>query len=268
MKKEELELLRINYFQNDKPVPYKLKNGTIIFIYPIQVKDYPLYEYSKLIMDRNKNEINDIRIIQKTYLEFIVDILMNNEENKDLVKEQFYNFLNLTLHQNKFSIILNKNNRYVIFIQDDKKEYYINSKDFDNIRQIIFYQNDPDYDDSYVDPDVQELYEEYVKTKYKNVVVPSLEQKKVYVMSKTGYSLKEINEMSYRFFIQIYNISVQDDMYIADKIIQSSMKYDVKKEIHHPLFTKKVNKYAEIFVDPSTLQKKGISGAENLNKLN
>ena len=43
----DYELLRINYFQNDYPCPYTLKNGGTILIHPILVKDYSLYEYYK-----------------------------------------------------------------------------------------------------------------------------------------------------------------------------------------------------------------------------
>lgn len=269
--KDYIENLRINYFQNDLPVPYKLKSGNFINIYPIKVKDYPLYEDCKVIMDINKNEINDINIISKNYLEFLVDILMADEQNGDSIKIKFATFLSLILHKKYTSIEINNKNKYIICVQNsknDENKICITSREFDEIRKISFYQNDSDYDDTYVSPDVKEAYEEYIKIKYRDVNSPSLEKQKIYVMSKTGYLIKDINEMSYRIFEQIYSISLQNDIYLSNKIIEASPKYDVKEKDVHPMFQKKKNKYAEIFSDTSILAKKGISGTNMLNNLN
>ena len=86
--------------------------------------------------------------------------------------------------------------------------------------------------------------------------------------SKMGMPFKELNELTYREFDLIYNASVESEIYIGQKIIQGSYKYEVKEDIRHPLFEQKKDPYAEIFEDTSVLGNKGISGANQLNNMN
>ena len=56
----DLETLELNYFVNMDNVPYELKDGGLIYIKPILVKDYSRYSWAKEILSIEKNEINDI----------------------------------------------------------------------------------------------------------------------------------------------------------------------------------------------------------------
>jgi hypothetical protein len=38
-------------------------------------------------------------------------------------------------------------------------------------------------------------------------------------------------------------------MFLANKIIQASFKYEIKEDVTHPLFTRKKNPYEDIFAD-------------------
>ena len=58
----DLETLELNYFVNMDNVPYELKDGGLIYIKPILVKDYLRYSWAKEILSIEKNEINDIEI--------------------------------------------------------------------------------------------------------------------------------------------------------------------------------------------------------------
>ena len=66
----DIDNLQLNYFINEYAVPYELKKGTGIFIYPIKVKDFPIYANCKELLEIDKNTINDIDVIQMNYLEF------------------------------------------------------------------------------------------------------------------------------------------------------------------------------------------------------
>ena len=77
-----------------------------------------------------------------------------------------------------------------------------------------------------------------------------------------------MNELPYREFELIYDACKDSEIYIGQKIIQGSYKYDVKEDIKHPLFEPKKDPYEELFTDTSTLVSKGISGAENLTAMN
>ena len=136
------------------------------------------------------------------------------------------------------------------------------------IIKIILNQNDANYDNRYISPEVKELMMEYNLIKYKNIHNPSLEERKAFVCSKIGKTFKDLNNMTYREFDLIYNANVNSEIYIGEKIIQGSYKYDVKEEIVHPLFKVKEDPYAKIFEDTNKLSGKGISGAEQLNKMN
>jgi hypothetical protein len=157
----------------------------------------------------------------------------------------------------------------IIICDDDKTvKYIISSKEFDDISKIIQAQNDPNYDDRYVSPEVKELMQDYYKTKYKDVVSPSLEKKKAFVSSKTGKTFSQLNDIPYREFELIYDACKDSEIYIGQKIIQGSYKYEVKEDIKHPLFEPKKDPYEELFEDTSVLANKGISGAESLTAMN
>ena len=73
--------------------------------------------------------------------------------------------------------------------------------------------------------------------------MPTLEEKKAFVSFKSGLTLKQINEMSYRYFDIMYNQCIENDLFFSQKIIQASEKYKVNDEIVYPLFKKKNDKF-------------------------
>lgn len=261
----DLKELELKYFCNGIDVPYKLKCDKILNIKPILVKDYPFYEFAKQILEIEKNEINDIEIIKMSYLEFIFHILNKNQ----VYINWLVTLCELCFGYGKIGIVL-KNNKQCLALCDEKEtiEYIITPKEFDEISKIILNQNDSNYDNRYISPEVKELMSEFYKAKYNNLRTPTIEEKKAYVTSKTGISIIDLNEMTYRYFDLVYDSNLKSDIYITQKMIQCSEKYEVKEEIKHPLFEPKKDPYAEIFEDTTILGEKGISGAENLNALN
>jgi hypothetical protein len=258
----DLEILENNYFVNMSDVPYELKKGGTIYIKPVLVKDYNIYMWAKEILLIDKNEISDIDIIQMSYLEFLIkNVLTISSEMVDKICW----LIKLTLNEEHISI----GNNCLIICEDDKTiKYIISSKEFNDISKIIQAQNDPNYDDRYVSPEVKELMAEYYKVKYKSVVTPSLEKKKAFVSSKTGKTFLQLNELPCREFELIYDACKDSEIYIGQKIIQGSYKYEVKEDIKHPLFAEKQDPYEELFTDTSTLASKGINGAEQLTAMN
>lgn len=250
-----LEELNLLYFQNGLSVPYKLKKGDTIYINPVLVKDYSIYEISKHILNISKNEINDINIIQMSYLDFLV-VLMVNQKELDIDKKLTH-ICNLCLGTSNIAIGKD-NNKTVLVLYDENEniQNIISAKEFDEISKIILNQNDVNYDDRYLSPDVKEAYEEYCKLKYKDISTPSLEKRKAFVMSKSGYSLQEINEMTYRIFDLVYRSGVDSEIYIGEKIIQGSYKYQVKEDVQHPQFAKDVDPIVSMFADAEAFEQK------------
>ena len=260
-----LDDLELKYFCNGYDVPYNLRNGSVLNIKPILVKDYPYYDIAKSILEIAKNEMGDIEIIKMSYLEFLFNMFKTNETYINW----FLNICKLCFGYEKIGIVV-KNNKHCLALCDENEviEHIITPKEFDDISKIILNQNDSSYDNRYVSPEVRELMASYYKAKYNDTRTPNLEEKKAYVTSKTGIPISQLNDMTYRYFSLVYDSSISSEIYITQKMIQCSQKYEVKGDVKHPLFEPKKDPYAEIFEDTTILSEKGISGAESLNALN
>lgn len=246
---KQLELL---YFQTNKPVPYDLKCGKKILIHPILVEDWAIFEASIPILKIEKNDSNDVKIIQMSYLEFI-DYLIKNSGKDDKYNMMFGNILYGSLKTEKVG--LDKINGKINIISFDG-DYTINPKEFDDIKRIILYQNIVDYDDRYMSADVRKAIEDYHKVKYKDVTSPTLEKKKIFIMSKNGISEDRINKMYYRTFSQIFKTLVDNDIYFANKMAETSPKYDVKESVIHPMYAKDIDKLDEAFTSKEGIENK------------
>ena len=251
----DIEQLRVSYFENDKPVPYNLKCGINVLIYPIKVENWSQFELSLPILNIEKSETGDMDIIQMSYLSFLKKIV--DEDQSGLYNAMLGTILSGSLNLNDIMLMPFEEKTKIVGTLDSTKEYIIiEPKEFDDIKKIILFQNIYDYDDRYISPDVRQLYKDYLETVKSDAVDPSLERKKIFVISKSGILMKDINKMSYRIFNQIYIELVETDMYYANKILQASQKYDVKDDIIYPLFVKKKDKYANLFVGRDSIQNK------------
>lgn len=254
----DLKIYEELYFANDEPIPYELKDKSVLVIYPILVKDFPMYNLCRNILTIPKNEINDIEIIRMSYLEFLINVFKTNETySKNLA-----NLFKLCLREDLFSFSIEDKKPYIkILNEDGNVKYVIDKKDFDEISKIILYQNDINYDDRYINPEMRKAMEDYYSLKYRDIESPTFEKQRAFVISQCGISPKELKEITYRTFSQIYQASMDSEMYIAQKIIQASEKYEVKGDVMHPLFEKKKDRYEEVFQDADTFKQKIEKGA-------
>lgn len=267
MNKDNLLQYKLVYFQNDEPIPYKLKCGYEIIISPILVKDWSIFESSIDILKIDKNKMGNLEIIQMSYLTFLKNYIYS-VENKSIETQKLLNIFNLSMNEKYISFGENKGKTCLCLLEEDGKiKGFINQKEFDIITSIILHQNLYNYDDREVDSDVMELMQDYYRIKYKNAHNPTLEEQKTYVIAKTGIGMAQINNMTYRTFSQVYSHAVNDVIYIGQKIIQGSYKYKVDEDITHPLYTKEKDKYEELFTSTDVLANKGIQGANKLNFL-
>ena len=72
--------------------------------------------------------------------------------------------------------------------------------------------------------------------------MPTLEEKKAFLSFKSGLTLQQINEMTYRFFEIAYTQCVNVDVFFSQKILQASEKYKVD-DLVYPLFKKKDSQF-------------------------
>lgn len=247
------------YTTLDEPIPYKeLK------IYPVKVKDVFKFLSSCDILMMNKNSIPDIQIIQMSYLQYIFEIMTYEKAWAD----KFLNIISVCFHINedeqwfadgfeKGMLLQQKlsDNDYLCFfngwnvrfiIKDNRvllylKDVEITSKEFDEIKRLIMYQNVVDYDDSYVDPDVKKIQDEYYRLRNKSVTRPTIEKQMSVISSENGMSKTEMIEMSYREFTMLFNTVVDKIDYQINKRADLQDK-KFEKPIPHWIFEQNRNK--------------------------
>lgn len=187
-----LDILSRAYFYLDEPVDYKL-TGKTIQIYPITVKQSEFFLSSVGLLLIDKNAAPSVEIIQMSYLQFILDVLLSQDKDN---LQRFVNILSLCL-QMKDPRIKRSETGSLILIEGEG-EYSINGQQFEDIRRIILYQNLIHFDDSYISPDLKQAMKEVDELKNKGLEIPTLERKMAIITAHTGLSKKEQINMTYR----------------------------------------------------------------------
>ena len=108
---------------------------------------------------------------------------------------------------------------------DSKKSPYvevegkiITKNDFNDIRKIICHQNLPNFDDSYIDPDLEQDIKDRDEILNKNLVTPSLEKQECCIIgSGCGYNFETIKDVTMRKFSLLL------------QTIDSKMHYEIYK---------------------------------------
>ena len=259
----DIEVYSNLYFSNGEDVPYELRDKSTIYIKPALVKDYNLYQWACQVVQLLKNETNDIRVIQMSYLQYLVEVVFPQDSS---YKDMFVYLMKICLDAEHLGFISDKNGKPQLALcnEDNVVEHIITASEFDEISYIILNQNDAKHDNRYVNPEVRKAMQEYYSIKYRGITSPSLEKRKAFVCSKMGKTFKELSNMTIREFDLIYHACVDSEIYIATKVTEASYKYDVKEPTKHPLFEPDKDAYEEVFFDPDTLAEKGIKGVENI----
>ena len=258
------------YFSNGEEAPYQLRDKTVLMLKPVLLKDYTIYQTASEIIQLYKNEVNDIKVIQMSYLQYLMEVVLPSGEDSNGKKINPYEYRLRALIElcfgYKYVGFKKHNDRWCIFLcqEDGAIEHIITPADFDNLMVLILNQNDAKHDNRYVNPDVRKVVQEYYNTKYADTSTPSLEKRKAFVSSKLAKTFKELGEMTIREFELVYHACVDSEIYMATKITEASYKYEVKNPTNHPLYTKEKDPFAEAFSDTSVLSGKGFKGAENI----
>ncbi len=133
----------------------------------------------------------------------------------------------------------------------------ITSEDFDRFRQIVLFQNYPDYrDDSWVDPALKADYEAKMELERKNNDLHATIEKKVVCLHiTTSNKIDEIWNMSIRHFTMA--LTAVDDL-INYKIIKSAsmsgfVSFPKGYTIEHWIYKPEKDMYGNAYRDLSTL---------------
>ena len=188
----DIDFLTRSFFYFDEPVDFKLDNNNIIKIYPISLRQSEYFLSSIELFSIDKNSLPDASIIQMSYLQFIIDVLISQEK----FYQEFINLLVLCLKMKEPKIIRNSFNKPILV--EGNNEYSITGPQFEDIRRIILYQNLINFDDQYINPELKKSFDEMDELKNKNIVYPNLERRIAIITAHTGISKKDQLEMTYR----------------------------------------------------------------------
>ena len=134
----------------------------------------------------------------------------------------------------------------------------ITPKDFDRFRQIILFQNFPDYrDDSWVDPAIKKDYQEKLKVQAARSggATASVEEKVVALSMSTNYKFDELFDMTIRKFTMMLRM-------VNDKIDYTIMKTGLTsgfsslpkgQTLEHWLYKKEKDMYGDSYRDAESL---------------
>lgn len=198
----DMHFLSEVYFTFDKSVPYPLKCGKTLYINPVKLEDSVVFMTSYGILDIDKNLSTDVEVIQMSYLKYLKERVLT----ADITKQQFVNICLLCLDlKYPYLDYDDKGKVALINIGHDKEtndpyiDMVITANEFDEIRRIVLYQNLPNFDDEYINPELKANMEEYDMLKAKNIAPPTLERRMAIISSHTGLSKEEQLKMSLRY---------------------------------------------------------------------
>lgn len=240
-----IEYLQRKYFYKNKPVPYKLKCGVEIIIYPVIVEDGDIFEDSYDILTFNKSEIPIPEIIQMSYLQFLIEVMFKEDSNQ----YKLYNIFSICIKEEDIRIGYEKNKPILIICENDIIKAKINHKDFDEIRKIILYQNIKNYDDSYISKDIRKVMDEYYKITSGDIEPLTLEDKMAFLGNESGLNTEEMLKMSYRDFNNRFEWAVDKMDYVINKTAEMSGNVKFDKKIEHLIHRPKKDKYERFFKD-------------------
>lgn len=242
----------------------------ILYIYPVKMKDYIRFYTCVNCIMLQKNKIPDPKIISMSYLDFLF-YLIENDPNSVFYSMMLCDLINLCcrVESDNIKYIRDTNNK-INLILDIKQEdgsiisLTINKKDFDCIKNIILYQNLPDYNDTYIDPKVEQALEEaneFINRHKKQVC--SLEDQIICVLISTPFNIQQIKNLSIRKFIKILQRVDYKMHYEIYKTASMSGFVTFKEEIDHWMSEiSNKNRFADTTVDYTDLK----NNIQNVNK--
>lgn len=232
----DIEYLTTSYFFFDKPVPYKLSDESSLMICPISVIDSEIFNSSIDILKIDKNTAPNVDIIQMSYLQFLIDVLIQID---DIFRQKFVNILVLCLGM-KDPVVF-RDMKQKPFIYDKELNVKITGQQFDDIKKIILYQNIIGYDDSYINPELKQAMAETDALKNKDYENPTLERKIAIITAHTGISKKEQLEMTYRSHCLLFNEVCGEVEFTTTRPI--ALLGSKPSELDHWIFKKKKDKF-------------------------
>ena len=234
----DIDFLSQCYFTFDEPVPYKVNNGEIL-ISPIKLKTSGIFLSSIDILGIDKNSSSNVEIIQMSYLQFIVKCLLKESKSKEVHKQKLFNILFMCLGMKQPGIKFDNLGNPLIY--DIPTGIEITSKQFDDIKRIIMYQNILHYDDEYIDPELKKAMAETDEILNKGKIAPNLERKIAIISAHNGFSKKDQLDMTYRSHCLLFEEVCGEVNYLS--VRPGVIACSGKDEVDSWIFKKEKNRF-------------------------
>lgn len=245
--KIDIPLIQKEYFTYDKSVPYKLRDGNIIYISPILLEESWRYDMAVTILLIDKNASSNVEDIQMSYLAYLY--------NKIFAKEaQAVELLGYLLSKcvGLQSPVLCKNANK-IYIKDNADGKIITAKEFDDISKIILYQNNIHYDDTYIDADFRKAMQEMDEIRNRDYEQPSLERQIAIITAHCGIPKSEQIKMTYRSHQMLFDECAGE---VEFETVRPVAMYCGKgDELSHWIWSKKNDKYSKYMMSVDNYNK-------------
>lgn len=230
----DIDLLEKGYFYFDKPVPYKLSDTTHVDITPISVYDSEVFLSSCDILQIDKNALNSVEIIQMSYLDFLLKVMLPTDKS-GLLLDKLSNIFRLCLCMKTWKLKVKEKQKLSIVAPDDSFE--ITGKQFDDIKRIILYQNVPHYDDTYIDPDLKKMMGEVDRLKSQGISTPNLERRMAIITAHCGVNKQTLMQYTMRSLQLLFEECAGE---VEFTTLRPIMLYAGKaKELEHWIYKKK-----------------------------
>lgn len=230
----DIEVLEKGYFYFDKPVPYKLSDTTHVDITPISVYNSEVFLSSCDILQIDKNALNSVEIIQMSYLDFLLKVMLPTDKS-GLLLDKLSNIFRLCLGMKTWKLKVREKQKLSIVAPDDSFE--ITGKQFDDIKRIILYQNVPHYDDTYIDPDLKKMMGEVDRLKSQGISAPNLERRMAIITAHCGIDKQTLMQYTMRSLQLLFEECAGE---VEFTTLRPIMLYAGKaKELEHWIYKKK-----------------------------
>ena len=123
----------------------------------------------------------------------------------------------------------------------------IDKTTFDELRTLVCYYNMPDYDDEYVDPELEAELQEAAKLENPNATSPSLEKQETCLVASTAYKYSDIKELSIRKLVLLLRTVDKKLHYFAYRQAEATGLISFKSELPHWIYgSDKRNKFERL----------------------
>lgn len=228
-----IDFLTDAYFAFDSPVPYELKTGKKLFIKPFYMEKRLIYLQGSHLLQKDKR---DKKLNDKPELDFYVEDVLGDDYANWVSTGMF---LNEAIGYSMPSIIFSNGKYYVANYYKPKdddgnelkpvldKESIIDTEEWEELKRIILYQNDSDYDDTfYYDETVRRNLEIENRLKSKGTTPPNLERQFYIIMAHTGIPKEEQMKLTLRGFKLLFQEVIGEAEFFASYALRA--KYSEK----------------------------------------